>query len=322
MMHCSHLSELPAPPNGRTGWPWTEETAPAPAAMPDGEAWPRISIVTPSYNQGQYLEETIRSILLQGYPNLEYLVIDGGSNDQSVEIIRKYAAWINHWESEPDRGAAHAIHKGFGRASADILAWLNSDDIYFPNALQRIACELTRRPDADVISGQCRVWCGKPDDELIGPSPLRKYKDFLRVGSNWMQKRLILQPEAFFRKRAYVAVGGLREDISYAFDVDLWMRFARAGFRFESIPVPLANLRLHPAQKTADPYVGYQDLCRLAWHHLKADWPTFGDEAVAIADDILYGMEQIGAHYQDQYRLVNNSTSYRLGRLVTQLRFW
>jgi hypothetical protein len=137
-----------------------------------------------------------------------------------------------------------------------------------------------------------------------------------------MQKRLIIQPEAFFKKRAYLSVGGVPDDCEYSWDVELWMRFARAGFRFDSIPVPIANLRLHPAQKTADPYVAYQDLCRLAWRNLKSDWDTFGDEAVTIAEDILYGMEQIGRHYQNKYNLVNNSTSYRLGRMVTRFRFW
>jgi hypothetical protein len=157
---------------------------------------------------------------------------------------------------------------------------------------------------------------------MIGPSPLREYKDFLCVGSNWMQERLILQPEAFFRTQAYRSVGGVPQDLKYALDVALWLRFARAGFHFHSVPVHIANLRLHNAQKTADPYIAYQELCRLVWQHLKADWAMFGDEAFVIADDILHGMEQIQAHYQDEYHLVKNSTSYRLGRLIARLRFW
>ncbi len=321
-MHCPRLSELPPPPAGKSGWPWTEQTAPAPAVMPDGKAWPRISVVTPSFNQGEYLEETIRSVLLQGYPDLEYIVMDGGSTDQSVPIIRKYSAWISHWESKGDEGQSHAINQGINRATGAVSAWLNSDDTYEKGALQCIGNEFGRNSGADVISGQCRLWFGKADDELFGPSPLRVYKDFLYAGSNWMHRRLIMQPGAFFKTQAYQSVGGIPPDLKYAIDEALWLRLARAGHRFHSIPVHLANLRVHAAQKTADPFVAYQELCQLAWHYLKTDRAKFGDEAFAIADDIFSGLEQMRTHYRDRYYLLKNSTSYKLGRLITCLRFW
>lgn len=101
--------------------------------MPDGKPWPKISIVTPSFNQGQYIEETIRSILLQGYPNLEYIVIDGGSTDGAVDVIRKYEKWLTYWVSEPDKGQADAINKGLERCTGEIFNWINSDDILLPN---------------------------------------------------------------------------------------------------------------------------------------------------------------------------------------------
>jgi hypothetical protein len=118
IMTPARLTELPPPPSDentgwpKTGWPWTEETPPVPPLMANGAPWPRISIVTPSYNQGAFIEETIRSVLLQGYPNLEYVILDGGSSDDSTSIIRKYEPWLAHWASERDRGQAHAINKG------------------------------------------------------------------------------------------------------------------------------------------------------------------------------------------------------------------
>jgi cellulose synthase/poly-beta-1,6-N-acetylglucosamine synthase-like glycosyltransferase len=124
-VHCPALTELPPPPTGKTGWPWTEGTPALDHTRPDGQPWPRVTIVTPSFNQAEYIEETIRSVLLQGYPNLEYIIIDGGSTDGSVDIIRRYEPWLAHWISEPDRGQSHALNKGFRRASGQIMALLS-----------------------------------------------------------------------------------------------------------------------------------------------------------------------------------------------------
>lgn len=124
------LKNLPQPPPENTGWPWTEQSELLSERMPDGSKWPRISIVTPSYNYGQFLEETIRSVLLQGYPNLEYIIIDGGSTDNTVEVIQKYEMYITYWVSEPDKGQTDAINKGYKYCTGDIFAWLNADDAY------------------------------------------------------------------------------------------------------------------------------------------------------------------------------------------------
>ncbi len=138
-MRCPRISELPDPPQGKTGWPWTAEGEQLPDLMPDGKPWPFISVVTPSFNQADYLEATIRSILLQGYPNLEYILADGGSTDGSLEIIYKYAPWLTHWESNPDGGHMAAIQKGFQTSSGQVLAWLNSDDMLFPWTFRTVA---------------------------------------------------------------------------------------------------------------------------------------------------------------------------------------
>lgn len=124
------IEELPLPPQGKIGWPWTEPIQPLPERMSDGSEWPRISIVTPSYNYGRFIEETIRSVLLQGYPNLEYIIIDGGSTDNTVEIIQKYEKYLTYWVSEPDAGQTDAINKGYQHCTGDIFVWLNADDSY------------------------------------------------------------------------------------------------------------------------------------------------------------------------------------------------
>src|SRR5215211_290708 len=130
------LSVLPRVTADKKDWPWTEQTDPA--VYEDNRTYSRISIITPTYNQGEFIEETIRSILLQNYPNLEYIIIDGGSTDNTVEIIKKYERWITYWVSEKDRGQSHAINKGLEKCTGEICNWINSDDCLAANALYLI----------------------------------------------------------------------------------------------------------------------------------------------------------------------------------------
>jgi glycosyltransferase involved in cell wall biosynthesis len=152
------LAEIPPPPVGKTGWPWTVESAQLPDRISDGRPWPLISIVTPSYNQEEFIEETIRSILLQGYPNLEYVIIDGGSHDRSVEIMIKYHTWLTGWISEHDKGQPNAINKGFRLVSGEIWQWINSDDILLLGALGRIGRSYTG--DALIAGNVVNFWDG------------------------------------------------------------------------------------------------------------------------------------------------------------------
>lgn len=242
-MRCPNLSELPSPAMGRTGWPWTKESPQLPDTMPDACSWPRVSIVTPSYNQAEFIEGTIRSVLLQGYPNLEYIVIDGGSTDGSAEIIQKYEPWLTFWVSERDHGQAHAINKGFQRATGSILAWLNSDDEYLANTLNFVARSFRKQPNIELLCGDCEMIDSKGHviDRIKGrPGDLAE----LLAGD------FIPQPSAFFHRRAWEAVGGLDIDLRFILDYDLWIRMMLHGIRLQYIPLSLSRFRWHDLSKT------------------------------------------------------------------------
>ena len=241
-MRCPTLNELPPPPPGKTGWPWTEESPQLPYTMSDGSPWLRVSIVTPSYNQAQFIEETIRSVLLQGYPDLEYIIIDGGSTDGSVDIIRKYEPWLAYWVSEPDRGQTHAINKGFARATGDIVAWLNSDDTYLPGAVRQTVQALEEHPRAGFVYGILNLV-----DEA-GNLIRRK------LGGPLDRKRLLGrayfgQPTVFMRKAILQQVGYLDESLFGPLDWELWIRLAQISDAVY-LPVPLANATVWPGAKT------------------------------------------------------------------------
>jgi hypothetical protein len=222
-MKCPVVSELPPPPAGKTGWPWTDEATTLPPARRDGSPWPLVSMITPSYNQGQFIEETIRSVLLQGYPELEYIVIDGGSQDQSVEIIKKYEPWLSYWVSERDRGQSHAINKGFDRSTGLILGWLNSDDILLPNALATIAVNLPHPEEPALLAGTAEIRDVSLTRVILVHD--RTPRTFFDVFSQFDTS--FAQPSVFFSRKALRLAGNLREDLHYAMDLDLWLRIAR-----------------------------------------------------------------------------------------------
>ncbi len=248
-MRCPTLAELPPPPPDKTGWPWTEETPPLPESMPDGSPWPRISIVTPSYNQGQFIEETIRSVLLQGYPNLEYIIMDGGSTDNSVEIIKKYEPWLAYWVSEKDRGQSHAINKGFEKSTGEIMAWINSDDFYFPECLHKVALAFFSHPYAGFVVGGIA-----PADEssCLGKVQVPKLPAGAPVDLTLLDPDSwhLPQASAFFSRKLLSEIGAwVREDLHYTMDREL---FYRAAYKSNLIILEqaLATFRHHPQSKT------------------------------------------------------------------------
>jgi glycosyltransferase involved in cell wall biosynthesis len=241
-MHCPRLSELPPPPAGKSGWPWTKETSPLPATAPGGRPWPLISIVTPSFNQGAYLEETIRSILLQGYPNLEHILIDGGSNDGSVAIIKKYERWFAYWVSERDHGQAHAINKGLARCTGEIFNWINSDDYMIAGALGKIAAAFT---GADAVAGVVLNFDEKGHQEYLVPSKLdMENLVFASQSTKWHQ------PGVWMRRDNVAACGGIDESYHYSFDWDLTIRYLGLFPRVIYLEDVFVHFRLHPQSKT------------------------------------------------------------------------
>jgi glycosyltransferase involved in cell wall biosynthesis len=235
-MRCPTLAELPPPPAGKSGWPWDAET------RRDASEGPKITVVTPSYNQAEYLEETIRTTLLQGYADLEYIIIDGGSTDGSVDIIRKYERYLAYWISERDKGPSDAIHKGLRKASGSILGWLNSDDLYRPAALQKVASAFRKAQGIDVVYGNT-YWIGGDGRVLAEKrqTPFSKLA-YLYAGAD------LQQPSVFWTRELYNKAGGLDASFRAAFDTDLFLRFFALEARFQHIPEFLAAFRIHSAQ--------------------------------------------------------------------------
>ncbi len=205
---------------------------------------PKISIVTPSFNQGKFLEKTILSVLEQGYPNLEYIIIDGGSTDESVDIIKKYADRLTYWVSEPDRGQSHAINKGFERATGEIFGWLNSDDWYHPGALQAVAEAFAANPEAGAVVGAGEMLFESTRDViLVEPFSVNLTTLYGAVD------KFFMQPSCLFTHTAWLECGPLDENLHLAMDLDLWLRVAKK-YRFALTDMNLSTSLVHPSAKT------------------------------------------------------------------------
>jgi glycosyltransferase involved in cell wall biosynthesis len=228
----------------RAGWPLKGLSERLPPLMPDGSPWPAVSIVTPSLNQAPFIEDAIASVANQRYPALEYQVIDGGSSDDTLEILRRQGTAVR-WISEPDAGQADAVNKGFARTTGEIVGWLNADDFYEPGAVRAVAEFMARHPEVDVVYGDCLYLY-----QDVTPTELRLVRSrafdlayLLNVGC------YIHQPATFLRRSA-LAVGPLDTRLRYAMDYELWLRMAQAGKRFAHLPLTLATFRITEASKS------------------------------------------------------------------------
>lgn len=208
---------------------------------------PLVTIVTPSFNQGQFLEQTIQSVLGQDYPRLEYIVMDGGSSDNSREILQRYAERLAYWESQPDRGQAEAINKGLRRAQGDILGWLNSDDVLLPGVVRRTVEVFARHPEVDVIYGHLeRI----DADGRVVPTPLLP-KDQVTFGKERVIGECVVnQPGSFWRRSVMEKAGMLDDSLQYVMDYEYWIRLALAGANFLRLPQTAARFRLSSGSKT------------------------------------------------------------------------
>lgn len=249
--HPLYLADLPSPPAGKVGFPWTEQSTPLSNQLaPRPDCSPRISIITPSYNQGHFIEETIRSVLLQSYPNLEYIIVDGDSTDNTVEIIRKYGQFLTYWVSEEDRGQAHAINKGLERATGDILAYLNSDDYYLPKALHKAAQVFVEHPETDLLHGRCRYV--NESGEKIGTQfgDIQTFEEIIDLWDVWWKNRQFVQPEVFWSKRIGNLIGSFNESLNFAMDYEYWCRILKSKGKVAKISSELSCFRFTAAQKS------------------------------------------------------------------------
>ncbi len=204
--------------------------------------FPKLTVITPSFQQADYLEETLLSVLNQRYPNLEYIVIDGGSTDESPEILEKHDRSLSYWTSCKDRGQGHAINKGLERATGEIVAYLNSDDLYLPGALNKVVSYMAEHPECNWLSGSCltfgageSVWQAEAPEELW----------------RWLDRCPLPQASVFWRRELTTRLGGFDETFRCCLDYEYWARFAFAGERCHILDHPLSAFRAHPAAKTA-----------------------------------------------------------------------
>lgn len=246
---------------------------------------PKVSVITPSYNQAAFLEKTIRSVLEQDYPDLEYIIIDGGSDDGSRQIIEKYADRLAYWQSQKDKGQTDAINQGFSRANGEILAWLNSDDVLYPGAIRSAVSYLSQHPEVGMVYGDCD-WINA-QDKVIGRFPAAQ-TDLKKLRRGYVH---IPQQASFFRAKLWREAGPLDDSFYFAMDYDLWTRLA-ARSPLLYVKEVWAGFRLHEGAKS----IAEDDRC----------WP-----------------EMLRVHYRDGGKKISLFTmKYWLRKILQPLWIW
>ncbi len=250
----------------------------------------KISIVTPSFNQGRYLEATLRSLLDQHYRDLELIVVDGGSTDESLDIIQRYAPSLSYWESARDRGQSHALNKGFAHVHGEIWSWLNSDDLLEPGTLQRVAEVFTENPEAGVVYGDC-VYVGEDGETVIEKFSGEPYSRLRHLAH-----RFIAQPSCFFRTS--IVPPAVREDLHYCMDYELWLRLAGRGVQFHYVPEVFSRYRLHERSKSIRALVAmHLEIVEKIYRPILRAGAS-GEERSAIAEataDMVHQLNSLGA---------------------------
>lgn len=256
--------------------------------MPVDDPKPSVSIITPSYNQAEFIEDTILSVLGQDYPDLEYLIVDGGSTDGSVDIIRKYDSDLAWWVSEPDEGQASAINKGMSKANGEIVAWLNSDDFYLPGAVSQAVAAFNGNPEAGMVFGDAVTVNeqGKPLKELVFPD--WQLEDLVAF-------RIICQPSVFMRRELFAHVNGLEQNYHFMLDHHLWIRIAELK-PIQHVPQVWAAARHHQAAKNVSQAAGFgrESLEILEWMLAQ---PEYAAIIEGNKSKVLAGAYRLNARY-------------------------
>ncbi len=316
-------NDLPPPPTGKTGWPWTVASAPLPPRLPSGEAWPRVSLVTPSFNQAAYLEETIRSVLLQGYPDLEYMVVDGGSADGSVEIMRRYEPWLAYAVSEKDRGQAHAINKGLARVTGSLFNWINSDDLLLPGALAKVAAAHVRSPQA-LIAGDVQNFA---DGEAAGYLTRQADITARNMIALWRRMNAWHQPGLFVPTATLRQAGHLDEDLRFAFDRDWLCRLLLVHDETVYLRQPIARFRLHRASKTVSAGAKWTEENRRVSERYQSALPPADRRYLPAAFELMAASFYVSFFYLDNWHAPSAWQHLRRAvrfdrRALARLKFW
>jgi len=257
---------------------------------------PRISIVTPSYNQGDFLEETILSVLDQNYPNLEYVVVDGGSTDGSVDIMKQYEKHLAWWVSEKDKGQSHALNKGFARTTGEIMAYINSDDKYFPWAFKTVGSLFRDFSEVEWLTSIEYLCWNSEGDPIPGWHVQGFSKSDFYEGRTLGNSRNFLgwiqQESTFWRRSLWEKSGAyIAENLHYAMDFDMWARFFQHSYLY-GVALPLGGYRFQPGQKTAGGIEGYyEEAARILAEHRGRGGAVIKDNSLKV---ITYNFHDAG----------------------------